>query len=77
MYTEMKNATLGGAILAETNLMWANLQGADFSDSKPQKTIMVEANLQNAKLEGLDKSMAFVKYARLEGTAWLNEAEGH
>jgi uncharacterized protein YjbI with pentapeptide repeats len=71
MYTEMKNCTLNEAVLAGTNLMWANLQGADFSGSKPLKTIMVEANLQNAKLEGLDKSSAFVKYARLEGTAWV------
>jgi uncharacterized protein YjbI with pentapeptide repeats len=57
--------------------MWANLQGADFSQSKLSKTVMVEANLQNAKLDGADKAGAYAKYAKLDGTPWFEQAAKH
>jgi uncharacterized protein YjbI with pentapeptide repeats len=37
------------------------------------QTIFVEANLQNAKVEGLDKTGAYIKYAKLEGTSWFEQ----
>jgi uncharacterized protein YjbI with pentapeptide repeats len=37
------------------------------------QTIFVEANLQNAKVAGIDKAGAYIKYAKLEGTSWFEQ----
>jgi uncharacterized protein YjbI with pentapeptide repeats len=56
--------------------MWANLQDADLTGSKMLQTIFVESNLQRAKVTGIDKTGAYVKYAKLEGTSWIEQIAG-
>jgi hypothetical protein len=41
--------------------------------SKMLQTIFVEANLQNAKVAGLDKHSGYLKYAKLQGTSWFEQ----
>jgi uncharacterized protein YjbI with pentapeptide repeats len=53
--------------------MWANLQDVDLTGSKMLQTIFVEANLQNAKVAGIDKAGAYIKYAKLQGTSWFEQ----
>jgi len=58
--------------------MWANLQNSDLTGSKVSQTIFVEANLKNAKVTGVNKAGAYLKYARLDGTEWFEQiAEKH
>jgi uncharacterized protein YjbI with pentapeptide repeats len=76
MYAEMKEACLTNANLIKTNLMWANLQDADLTGSKMLQTIFVEANLQNAKVADIEKSGAYIKYAKLQGTSWFEQIAG-
>jgi uncharacterized protein YjbI with pentapeptide repeats len=56
--------------------MWANLQNADLTGSRMSQTVFVEANLQNAKVTGADKAGAYLKYAKLDGTAWFEQVAG-
>jgi uncharacterized protein YjbI with pentapeptide repeats len=56
--------------------MWAELQDADLTGSKMLQTIFVEAYLQRAKLAGIDKNEAYIKYAKLEGTTWFEQVVG-
>ena len=70
MYCEMKECNLVNADLTRANFMWANLQGSNLTNSKILKTNFVEANLRNLKISNVDKSAAYLKYAKLEGTVW-------
>ena len=72
MYAEMKNCNLRKATLIRTNLMWANLQNSDLSGCKMSKTVLVEADMKNAKIIDVDRTGAYLKYAKLEETAWQN-----
>jgi hypothetical protein len=40
------------------------------------QTIFVEANLQRAKVAGIDKAGAYIKYAKLEDTPWFEQTAG-
>ena len=77
MYAEMKEVGLTNTNLTNTNMMWANLQNADFTGSKMLQTIFVEANLQNARVAGIDPAGAYIKYAKLEGTSWVQNGSAH
>jgi uncharacterized protein YjbI with pentapeptide repeats len=46
------------------------MQNSDLTDCKIFQTVLVEANMQNAKVSGANKEGAYLKYAKLEGTAW-------
>lgn len=70
MYSILKDSNLTKSQLSNTNFMWSDLQGVDLRGSILDKTIFVEANLTNAKTDELDKSKAFLKFAKLEGTTW-------
>jgi len=50
--------------------MWANLQNSDLTNSKISRTNFVEANLTNAKVPNIDRTSAFLKFAKLDGTVW-------
>jgi uncharacterized protein YjbI with pentapeptide repeats len=42
------------------------------------QTVLVEANLQNARVTSVDKAGTYLKYAKLDGTAWFEQvAEKH
>ncbi|MDQ3839040.1 MAG: pentapeptide repeat-containing protein, partial [Thermoproteota archaeon] len=66
----MKECNLANADLTKANMMWANLQGSNLTGCIVSKTIFVEANLTNAKTENVDKSLVYLKYAKLQGTSW-------
>jgi uncharacterized protein YjbI with pentapeptide repeats len=34
------------------------------------KTVLVEADMKNAKIIGVDRNGAYLKYAKLQETAW-------
>jgi len=46
--------------------MWADLRGCDFSGAKLEKTIFVEAKLQNAKMDSLQNESVYLKFAKIE-----------
>jgi uncharacterized protein YjbI with pentapeptide repeats len=69
----MKGAKLAGADAQKANFMWANLHGADMSNMRMSQTVFVEANMQDAKVEGADRTAAYLKYAKLEGTQWAGQ----
>jgi uncharacterized protein YjbI with pentapeptide repeats len=52
--------------LTRTNFMWSDLRNCDFSGCKFNKTVFVEAKLQNAKLDRLDNESIYLKFAKLE-----------
>jgi uncharacterized protein YjbI with pentapeptide repeats len=66
----MKECNLHDSNLTRTNLMWANLQNSNMSGCKLSKTIFVYANLMNVRLDNVDQNGAYLKYAKLKGTAW-------
>jgi uncharacterized protein YjbI with pentapeptide repeats len=73
MYAEMKECNLIDSNLRRTNLMWADLQASNLSGCKLFKTIFVNANLMNVKLDNVDQNGAYLRYAKLKGTALLVE----
>jgi uncharacterized protein YjbI with pentapeptide repeats len=73
MYAEMKECNFLNSNLTRTNLMWANLQNSNMSGCILSKTIFVYANLTNVRLDNVDQNGAYLKYAKLQGTAWQVE----
>jgi uncharacterized protein YjbI with pentapeptide repeats len=69
----MKGAKLAGANLTRTNFMWANLQDADMTSTRMFQTVFVEADMQNVNVSGADRSGAYLKYAKLDGTSWAEK----
>ena len=70
MYSEMEECNLINADLTRANFMNANLQNSNLTNGKMSKTNFVQANLRNAKLPNVDRSAVYLKYSKLEGTAW-------
>jgi uncharacterized protein YjbI with pentapeptide repeats len=66
----MRECCLIDADLTIKNLMCANLHNSDLTNSKILRTNFVEANLTNAKVPNIDKTLAFLKFAKLDGTVW-------
>jgi uncharacterized protein YjbI with pentapeptide repeats len=50
--------------------MWANLENSDLSNSNLRDTIFIEANLQHAILNDLNKNNAYIQSAKIEFTLW-------
>jgi uncharacterized protein YjbI with pentapeptide repeats len=50
--------------------MWANLQNSNMSGCLLSKTVFVYANLTDVRIDNVDQDGAYLKYAKLKGTAW-------
>ncbi len=70
MYGDLKKCNFVEANLAQTNFMWSDLRECDFSGSRMKKTIFVQAKMQNAKLDIIQRDTVYLKFANLEGTSW-------
>jgi len=66
----MSECNLADCDVRRANFMWANMQKCDLTGCKLSNTIFVDANMTDMKIANVDKEGAYLKYAKLEGTAW-------